>query len=359
MNRILLATVLALAIGAAISTTTRNTEGVWQMTPAAWSAFSDELDSLRGATAWINSEPLAPKDLEGKVVLVEFWTYSCINWLRVQPYVRAWAEKYKDKGLVVIGVHTPEFGFEKNLDNIRWAAENLRVSYPIDVDTDYAIWSGFSNQYWPALYLIDSKGKIRHRQFGEGGYEKSETVIQQLLAETGKDTVSDEFVSVDGTGAEAAADWTNLGSPETYLGYARTDNFASPGGAERNMQHTYGLPSDLRLNHWALAGQWTLGKEAIVLDEGSGRIAYRFRARDVHLVMGPSAANRPVPFRVLVDGLPPGDAHGVDIDAAGNGTATRQRLYQLIRQPAKSTIACSRSSSSIPASRPSHSPLAE
>ena len=292
-----------------------------------------ELPSLGSATAWLNSRPLTAADLRGKVVLVEFWTYSCINWLRVQPYVRAWAEKYRDKGLVVIGVHAPEFGFEKNLENVRWAVKALKVDYPVAVDNEHAIWRAFNNQYWPALYFADAKGNIRHHQFGEGDYEQSEAVIQQLLAEAGKTDVSGEPVSVDARGVEASAAWSDLRSPENYVGYERTENFASPGGAAADQRRGYAAPERLKLNYWALAGDWTLGKQATVLHRANGRILYRFHARDLHLVMGPATPGARVRFRVLIDGKPPGAAHGLDVDSEGNGTATEQRLYQLIRQP--------------------------
>jgi len=291
------------------------------------------LPSLAGATAWLNSPPLTGADLRGKVVLVQFWTYSCINWLRVQPYVRAWAEKYGDKGLVVIGVHSPEFGFEKSLENVRWALKALSVDYPVAVDSDHAIWRAFSNQYWPALYFADAKGNIRHHKFGEGDYVQSEEIIQQLLAEAGKADVSGEPVSVDARGIEAAADWGNLESPENYLGHQRTENFASPGGALADRRRSYTAPERLKLNLWALSGDWTMGKQATVLQKAGGRIVYRFHARDLHLVMGPTAGGGPVRFRVLIDGKPPGAAHGLDVDDQGNGTVTEPRLYQLIRQP--------------------------
>jgi hypothetical protein len=250
----------------------------------------------------------------------------------VQPYVRAWAEKYRDQGLVVIGVHTPEFGFEKNLDNVRRAAKALKVDYPIAVDTEYAVWRAFDNQYWPALYFADAKGKIRHHQFGEGDYEQSEAVIQQLLAEAGKGDVSHVPAPVDARGIEAAADWSSLRSAENYVGYDRTENFASPGGMVKDARRVYAVPGRLKLNQWALSGDWTVGRQATVLNRANGRIAYRFHARDLHLVMGPAAAGTSVRFRVLIDGQPPGAAHGLDVDAEGNGTATEQRLYQLIRQ---------------------------
>ena len=294
---------------------------------------TSELASLSRATEWINSPPLTAEGLQGRVVLVQFWTYSCINWLRTMPYVRAWAEKYRDRGLVVIGVHSPEFGFEHNLDNVRRAAKELNVKYPIAVDNQYAIWQGFENQYWPALYFVDAKGRVRHHQFGEGSYEESEKIIQELLAEAGHGSADGALVSVEGRGAEAAADWRSLRSPENYVGYERTQNFASAGGIKSDQRHGYTAPERLKLNHWALAGDWTVGKETTVLHQAKGRIRYRFHARDLHIVMGPGEPGAPVRFRVLIDGKPPGDAHGTDVDAEGNGTAAEQRLYQLIRQP--------------------------
>jgi thiol-disulfide isomerase/thioredoxin len=292
-----------------------------------------ELPSFSGATAWLNSPPLSAVDLRGNVVLIDFWTYTCINWLRTLPYVRAWAEKYKDHGVVVIGVHTPEFPFEHDLENVRRAAKDMRVSYPIAIDNDYAIWDAFNNQYWPALYLVDAQGRIRSHQFGEGAYEQSEMIIQQLLAEAGIGGLAHDLVAVDAQGAEAAADWRDLRSPENYLGDARTENFASPGGAVVDRRHVYTAPERLRLNEWALSGEWTVGKQAIALNAANGRITYRFHARDLNLVMGPKARGMSVRFRVFLDGQAPGAAHGIDVDEQGNGTVTDQRLYQLIRQP--------------------------
>jgi hypothetical protein len=288
--------------------------------------------SLRGATEWLHSPPLTPDGLRGKVVLFDFCTYTCINWLRSLPYVRAWATKYSDAGLVVIGVHTPEFAFEKNLDNVRREVKERRIDYPVAVDNDHAIWRAFRNQYWPARYIADRQGQIRHHRFGEGEYERSERIIQQLLAQSGR-SVSTDLASVDARGAEVVADWANLRSPETYVGYERTANFASPGGLERDTRRGYALPGRLKLNQWALSGDWTVDKQAAVLNRPGGRMAYRFHARDLHLVMGPSTRGAAVRFRVLLDGQPPGAARGVDVDADGSGTAIGQRLYQLIRQP--------------------------
>jgi thiol-disulfide isomerase/thioredoxin len=333
-NQLLLAAILASAIAAPTVTLAEDKRMVQQLTPAAVQLpIEGELPSLAGATGWLNSQPLTAAGLRGKVVLIDIWTYTCINWLRTLPYVRAWAEKYKDRGLVVIGVHSPEFEFEKNVDNVRLAAKDMRVDYPIAIDSEHAIWRAFKNQYWLALYFIDAQGHIRHHQFGEGEYEQSERIIQQLLAEAGNGGVGRELVAVDGRGAEAAADWGSLKSPENYVGYERTENFASPGGAVLEKPRVYAAPARLRLNHWALSGNWTVGRQTAALNKANGRIAYRFHARDLHLVMGPAARGTSVRFRVLIDGQPPGAAHGIDIDERGNGTATEQRLYQLIRQP--------------------------
>ena len=291
-----------------------------------------ELPSLAGANEWLNSPPLTSSAVRGSVVLVDFWTYTCINWIRTLPYLRAWARRYQGQGLAVIGVHTPEFPFEHDVENVRRAASDMRVEYPIAIDNDYAIWDAFSNRYWPALYFIDANGQVRHHQFGEGEYDQSEIAIQQLLAEAGHGSAGAEPVSVDACGVEAPADWGTLRSPETYLGYARTENFSSPGGAGADARRDYAVPADLSLNQWALSGEWTMEKRAVALNVADGRIAFRFHARDLHLVMGPAARGASVRFRVLIDGQAPGDAHGIDIDEQGNGTATEQRLYQLVRQ---------------------------
>jgi thiol-disulfide isomerase/thioredoxin len=336
-SQLLLAAMLAGAIGVPIGTLAEGKSVVHQMTPAAVPLrpipIEGELPSLGSATAWLNSQPLTPAGLRGKVVLVEFWTYTCINWLRTLPYVRAWAEKYKDRGLVVIGVHSPEFAFEKDVDNVRRAAKTLRVDYPIAIDSDHAIWRAFKNDFWPALYFVDAQGHIRHHQFGEGEYEQSEMIIQRLLADAGIGGIGDDLVSVDVHGAEVAADWGSLKSPENYLGYERAENFASPGGPVLDKPRAYAAPARLRLNQWALSGDWTVKNPAVVLNKANGRIAYRFHARDLHLVMGPAARGTSVRFRVLIDGQPPRAAHGIDVDDQGNGTVTEQRLYQLIRQP--------------------------
>jgi thiol-disulfide isomerase/thioredoxin len=291
-----------------------------------------QLPSFDGATGWLNSPPLTDAELRGKVVLVDFWTYTCINWLRTLSYIRAWAERYGNRGLVVVGVHTPEFPFERDLENVRRATEEMAVGYPVPLDSDYAVWDAFSNRYWPAVYIADAGGRIRHHQFGEGGYEECERVIQQLLREAGREGIGDDLVSVAPDGFEAQADWTNLKTPETYLGYEQAQNLASPGGAELDEPRTYVAPDPLKLNRWALSGDWTVERRASVLNRADGRIAFRFHARDVHLVMGPRVRGTSVPFRVLVDGEPPGDAHGLDVDEEGHGTVAQQRLYQLIRE---------------------------
>ncbi len=342
-NRLLVIAVLAIAIGAPIAGFAED-KNMSQPTstgvrfPFLHGLFSGQtasqspLASLSRANDWLNTPPLTADALRGKVVLVDFWTYTCINWLRQLPYVRAWAEKYKDKGLVVIGVHTPEFPFEKNIDNVRPAVKARGITYPVAIDSDYGIWRGFDNNYWPALYFIDAQGRLRHSHFGEGQYEQSEMVIQRLLMEAGNTGVGDDLVSVDARGPEAAADWGSLKSPENYLGYERTENFASAGGALLDRPYDFSVPPDLWLNRWALAGNWTRMKGAVMLNKPGGRIAYRFHARDLHLVMGPAAQGASVRFRVLIDGQAPGAAHGADVDDQGNGTVAEQRLYQLIRQ---------------------------
>ena len=276
------------------------------------------LPPFSGATGWLNSPPLTPADLRGKVVLVDFWTYTCINWLRTLGYVRAWAEKYAEYGLVVIGVHTPEFPFERDVDNVRQAAMDVRVEYPIALDSDYAIWRAFANSYWPAAYISDAEGRIRYHHFGEGAYEEQERVIQGLLG------VGGDLVSVEPTGFEVQADWPNLESPETYLGYEQAQNFASPGGARFDEPAGYVVPDELTLNQWALGGAWRVERGASVLDRGGGQIAFCFHARDVHLVMGPAERETSVPFRVLVDDHAPGADHGFDVDEDGRGTVTEQ-----------------------------------
>jgi cytochrome c biogenesis protein CcdA/thiol-disulfide isomerase/thioredoxin len=290
------------------------------------------LPPLVGAVEWLNSPPLTVEGLRGKVVMIDFWTYSCINCLRSIPYVRAWADKYKDQGLVVIGVHSPEFAFEKNVDNVKRAVKELKIDYPVAIDSNFAIWRAFGNNYWPAHYLIDAEGRLRYHHFGEGEYEDAEIAIQELLKEAGKTDVSKGVVAVNAAGAEAAADEDDVQSPETYLGYERAANFASDGGADHDESHAYSLPSALQLNAWGLAGNWTVEGERAVSSAADGRIAFRFHARDLHLVLGPGADGKPVRFRVLLDGQPPGNDHGADIDGEGDGTVTEQRLYQLVRQ---------------------------
>jgi thiol-disulfide isomerase/thioredoxin len=291
------------------------------------------LPGFDGATGWLNSPPLSAADLDGKVVLVDFWTYTCINWLRTLAYVRAWAERYQDQGLVVVGVHTPEFPFERDVDNVRQAVKDMTIAYPVAIDSDYAIWQAFANRFWPAIYIADAEGRIRHHQFGEGGYAECEMVIQRLLRDSGRDAVPHDLVSVDPTGLEAQADWASLRSPETYLGYEQARGFASAGHAVLDQTHNYVAPDRLNLNHWALTGDWTLERRASVLDRTEGRLLFRFHARDVHLVMGPRPRETSMRFGVLIDGEPPGDSHGLDTDRQGRGTVDQQRLYQLIRQP--------------------------
>ena len=291
------------------------------------------LPPLGDATAWLNSDPLTDSRLLGKPVLVEFWTFTCINWIRTLPYVRAWSEKYQTDGLVVIAVHTPEFAVERDIDSIRRAVKAMRIDFPVAVDSDYAIWQAFGNQYWPALYFIDKDGQIRHHRFGEGEYEYSEIVIQRLLVAAGASGVNRDLVSLEPKGIEAQADWDNLRSPETYVGYNRAENFSSLAGLAADERHVYEVPAGLHLNEWALSGDWTVGGQAAVLNREGGRLAYRFHARDLHLVLGTGRAGEPVRFRVRLDGEPPGAAHGVDTDDQGDGTVSETRLHQLIRQP--------------------------
>jgi thiol-disulfide isomerase/thioredoxin len=280
---------------------------------------------LAGAAEWLASEPLGPAELRGYVVLVNFWTLTCINWLRQEPYVRAWARAYRDDGLVVIGVHTPEFSFEHDIAAVRRAIEEREIDCPVAVDNDYAIWSAFDNHYWPALYFIDADGIIRDHHFGEGRYEQSERLLQRLLG------IDRELVTVEGRGIEAAADWNHLRTPETYLGYGRSDRFSSPNGVSFDTRRAYELPDNLRVNHWALRGDWTIGGESAVLCAAGGSIACRFHARDSHLVLY-AATQTPIPFRVLLDGGAPGPSHGIDVNADGNGVLRDGRLYQLVRE---------------------------
>jgi thiol-disulfide isomerase/thioredoxin len=271
--------------------------------------------------------------LRGKVVLVDFWTYTCINWLRQLPYLRAWHEKYSDQGLVIVGVHTPEFGFESDVDNVDHAVREMKIEYPVALDSNYSVWRAFGNHYWPALYFGDAAGRIRHHHFGEGEYEQSEMVLHQLLSEAGFPDAGPEVVSVEAHGAEVAADWANLRSPENYTGRERTSNLASAGDAAPGRPHLYTAPAALRLNQWALSGNWTVADQATMLNAANGQITCRFHARDLHLVMRPTAPGRPVRFLVRIEGQPPGAAHGDDVDEQGNGTVTEPRLHQLIRQP--------------------------
>ncbi|HUO01482.1 MAG TPA: redoxin family protein, partial [Rhizomicrobium sp.] len=345
-----LAGVLAIAFGfdtgflarLSLGNTTRFEEGLISMlrpspaqhvTQVAGSTLPVEgmMPELSGAVAWLNSPPLTREALRGKVVVVDFWTYSCINCLRSLPYIEAWAQKYKHHGLVVLGVHSPEFAFEKDVTNVKNALTALGVTYPVAVDSNLAIWQAFHNEYWPAHYFIDAQGRIRAHHFGEGDYDKSERVIQTLLKEAGYKDVPGGIVNPDAKGTFAAADENDMDSPETYLGYGRGENFAS-GAAYPDQVRAYQTPYPLQPNQWGLTGRWTIGEQKDVLAEAGGKITFRFHARDLHLVLGPAVGGKPVRFKVTLDGQPPGDNHGVDIDADGNGTVTSQRLYQLVRQ---------------------------
>jgi thiol-disulfide isomerase/thioredoxin len=290
------------------------------------------IGSFDGATAWLNSAPLTPASLRGRVVVVQFWTYTCINWLRTQAYFRAWGQRYRDHGLITIGVHTPEFKFEHDLDNVRWAVEARKIDYPVAIDNDFEVWRAFANNYWPAL--VDAKGQIRHHRFGEGDYERSEMVIRQLLADAGVEDIRPGLASVEPNGDEVQADWGNLGSAESYLGYEQATGFdAGAVRAEWDKPHTYTAPAHLRLNRWGLTGDWTVRSDASALNGPRGLVAYQFHARDVNLVMGPARKGATVKFRVLLDGESAGPAHGADVDADGSGRVVQQRMYQLIRQP--------------------------
>jgi thiol-disulfide isomerase/thioredoxin len=296
------------------------------------SALSAPLRSLLGAQEWLNSPPLMPEDVRGKVVLVNFWTFSCINCLRTLPHMQAWAMKYKARGLVVVGVQTPEFAFEKDAGNVRKALADLGVVYPVAIDNDFRIWRAFDNEAWPAFYFIGADGKIRRRVLGEGDYDGSERLIQELLSEADRTRVANEIAPIDGKGAEAAADVGDLGSPETYIGYAQFRNFASPGYVSENSPKLYRPLESLPRNHWTLTGVWTIGSEFAALDQAPGSITYRFHARDVHLVLVNPSPGYPIRFRVKVDGAPPGANHGFDVDAEGWGSVDEDRLYQLVRQ---------------------------
>jgi thiol-disulfide isomerase/thioredoxin len=301
---------------------------------AARLPIEGEVPSLAGVTTWLNSRRLSASNLRGKVVLVDFWTYSCINSRRALPYVRAWAQKYGRQGLIVIGAHAPEFQFETRVDNVRRAAQEMNITYPIAIDNQYWLWNGFDNDYLPAMYLVDAQGRIRYYHVGEGDYARAERNIQRLLREAGAQDVTPELVSVQGSGAEAAPDFANLKSPENYLGYRRAKRFESQQGNLPNEPRDYAPPVRLAVNHWALAGTWVVGAESAMLRSKPGRIIYAFHARDLHLVMGPGDIHTPIRYRVTIDGHAPGDAHGLDVDAEGNGTIVEPRLYQLIRQPA-------------------------
>jgi thiol-disulfide isomerase/thioredoxin len=290
------------------------------------------MPSLDGATAWINTPPLSPQRLRGKVVLVDFWTFTCINWLRTLPWLRTWQQKYAEQGLVIVGVHSPEFEFEQDLANVRRAVKDLDVGFPVAVDSNHEIWHAFANQYWPALYFVDAEGRVRHHQFGEGDYERAEEIIQQLLLEARGAGKWQAIREPRGDGVEAMADWANLRTPETYLGFSRADNFSSPGGSTTVGSRDYAFPSTLRTNHWAVSGSWQFERESAVSSAASARLAFRFHARDLHLVMGARGAPG-IRFRVTLDGKPPGAAHGLDVDADGFGSLSERRLYQLIRQP--------------------------
>jgi hypothetical protein len=289
------------------------------------------LPGFDGAANWLNSEALADADLRGKVVLADFCTYTCINWLRTLGYVRAWAEKYEDQGLIVVGIHTPEFPFEADTENVVEALRALNVEFPIALDPEYEVWEAFGNRYWPAVYIAGADGRIRHHQFGEGGYDECERVIQLLLRENGE-AVSEDLISVVPDGVEAQADWGTLDSPETYVGYQQGRNFASPEGVTIDDARTYSVPDPLRRNAWALSGHWTIESRASVLNDAGGAISFRFHARDLNLVLR-SRTGDAVPFHVLLDGAPPGAAHGLDVDEEGYGTLMQPRLYQLVRQP--------------------------
>jgi hypothetical protein len=291
------------------------------------------LPALDGATAWLNSESLTTSGLQGKVVLVSVCTYTCINWLRSLPYVRGWADRYKRQGLVVIGVHTPEFEFERDLENVRRAVRDRGIDYPVAIDNNYAVWDGLHNHYWPALYFVDAEGRIRHHHFGEGNYEGSEQVLQQLLAGIGRTDPGEGPLLVEVQGVETPADWDNLGSPETYIGYGRADTYTSLDPIVLHQPHMYRAPAEMALNEWALSGLWTLREQSAVSNASSTFIAHRFHARDLYLVMAPPGRGTAARFRVTIDGQPPGRSHGLDVDGQGYGTLTEPRLYQLIRQP--------------------------
>ena len=291
------------------------------------------LAPFEGATGWLNSQPLTPEGLRGRVVLVDFWTYTCVNWLRTLPYVRAWASKYEEAGLTVVGVHTPEFGFESDIDNVVAQSRNLGVEYPVAIDSDYRVWGAFANRFWPAVYIADAEGRIRHHHFGEGEYPQTEMVIQRLLLDAGARDLDQDLVVVEPRGLEVAADWRALRSPETYLGYLQSSGFASEAVAAFDRPHEYDAASSLPLNAWDLSGNWTVARHAAGSNAPGARVGFRFHARDVNLVMGPRVAGATIPFRITLDGGPVGDAHGSDVDSDGRGIVRDQNTYQLIRQP--------------------------
>ena len=323
------------AMQARVQAKAKATPGMMQVSAEPALPVEGRLPPLTGAVEWLNSPPLTADALRGKVVLIDVWTYSCINCLRTLPYVKAWAQKYRDQGLVVIGVHAPEFAFERNVDNVRKATHDLGIDYPVAIDNNFAIWRALNNQYWPAHYFVDAQGQIRHHHFGEGEYAESEKVIQQLLVEAGHASAANVATGLTKGGAQGvqlAADGADMRSPETYVGYQRAENFASPGGQTRDQVHDYAAPKRLSVNDWGLAGEWKVGGERATLAATQGRIVYRFHARDLHLVLGPSPDGKPVRFRVSIDGAAPGAAHGTDVAADGSGTVTEERLYQLVRQ---------------------------
>ena len=295
---------------------------------------SVSISALDGSTAWLQSTPLTLQELRGRVVLVSFGTYTCINWIRSLPYVRAWADKYAGNGLAVVGVNTPEFEFEEDFGNVERALKEMNVRYPVCTDNEYAVWQAFDNHYWPALYFVDTEGQIRHHHFGEGEYEESEMVLQMLLRAAGAE-LDQGLVEIVPEGVEQQADWYNLGSPESYLGYGQATGFASPSAVYFDEPRIYSTPAQLQRNQWALAGNWRVGSVQVLLNEPGGSISFEFHARDVHLVMGPPMNHAPVRFRVTLQGEVPGPAHGIDVDEEGNGTADYQRMYQLIRQPGR------------------------
>lgn len=309
----------------------------WLADDAGRLPFEGRLASFEGATGWRNSTALTREALQGRVVLVDFWTYTCVNWIRTLPYLRAWAAKYGDAGLTIIGVHTPEFGFEHDLDNVATQARNLGVEYPVAIDNGYRVWGAFDNHFWPAVYIADAQGLLRHHHFGEGEYAQTEMVIQRLLLDAGAESIDQNLVTVEPRGLEVAADWQTLRSPETYLGYGRSSAFASEAVGEDDRSHEYAAASSLSLNSWGLSGTWTVARHAVASDAPGARIAFRFHSRDVNLVMGPHAPRAVIPFRVTLDGLPVDGAGGSDVDAAGRGRVQDQNTYQLIRQSGEIT----------------------